>query len=84
MALKACKECGKEISTEAKTCPNCGKKDPTGKPTSPWTLGCLGLIVVVGAMSAIVGGDNGDGRTATSPTRNEPSALLPRNSTWRA
>jgi predicted amidophosphoribosyltransferase len=24
MALKNCKECGKEVSTQAKTCPNCG------------------------------------------------------------
>lgn len=35
MALKPCKECGKEISDSAKTCPNCGVADPgdygTGK-----------------------------------------------------
>ena len=24
MALKKCKECGKEVSTKAKSCPNCG------------------------------------------------------------
>jgi hypothetical protein len=29
MAMKACKECKKEVSTEAKVCPNCGKKNPT-------------------------------------------------------
>ena len=28
MALKKCKECGKEISTEAKECPQCGKPQP--------------------------------------------------------
>lgn len=26
MAMKKCKECGKEISKDAKVCPNCGKK----------------------------------------------------------
>lgn len=78
MALKPCKECGKEISTEAKACPNCGKKDPTGKPTSALTWGCLGLIVIVGAMSAITGGNDDGGRTATSPTRNEPPSLPPK------
>jgi len=33
MALIACKECGKEISTEAKACPSCGAKvvKPAGK-----------------------------------------------------
>ncbi len=25
MAIKTCKECGKEISSSAKKCPNCGK-----------------------------------------------------------
>jgi hypothetical protein len=25
MALKPCKECGREISTDAKSCPHCGK-----------------------------------------------------------
>ncbi len=24
MALKECKDCGKEVSTNAKTCPHCG------------------------------------------------------------
>jgi len=38
MALKLCKECGKEISTTAKLCPNCGKKNPTGQ------LGCLAKV----------------------------------------
>jgi len=32
MALRKCKECDKEISTEAKLCPNCGA--PVKKPTS--------------------------------------------------
>jgi len=28
MALTKCLECGKEISTEAKTCPHCGTPKP--------------------------------------------------------
>jgi hypothetical protein len=34
MAMSKCKECGKSISTLAKTCPGCGAPNPTGK-TSP-------------------------------------------------
>lgn len=30
MALKPCRECGQQVSTEAATCPNCGTPDPTG------------------------------------------------------
>ncbi len=44
MALIKCKECGKEISSQAKLCPNCGK--PTGRS------GCRAssLIIVIGAV----------------------------------
>ena len=28
MAMKACRECGTEISSRAKVCPNCGTKRP--------------------------------------------------------
>ena len=31
MALKACRECKKKVSTEAKVCPRCGVPDPTLK-----------------------------------------------------
>ena len=32
MALKKCRECGTEVSTEATQCPHCGVKDPTSSP----------------------------------------------------
>jgi hypothetical protein len=31
MALKACRECGKQISTDAAKCPNCGAPHPTSR-----------------------------------------------------
>lgn len=42
MALIKCRECGKEISSDAKACPHCGAKPKTG-------IGCgpvLGIILV--------------------------------------
>ena len=38
MALKPCRECKKEVSTEAATCPSCGVPNPTAKKTivNPW------------------------------------------------
>lgn len=30
MALKPCRECKKDVSTDAKTCPHCGKQSPHG------------------------------------------------------
>jgi RNA polymerase subunit RPABC4/transcription elongation factor Spt4 len=47
MALKACKECGKEISTTAQVCPHCGKKKSS--------LGCGGIIVVLFIIAIIAG-----------------------------
>jgi len=31
MALANCKECGKKVSTSAKSCPSCGVPSPTKK-----------------------------------------------------
>ncbi|TSK07125.1 MAG: DUF4352 domain-containing protein [Geobacter sp.] len=54
MALKKCKECGHDISTDAKTCPNCGKKQPSkvGKAL----LGILGFFFLLGIIGNLVGG----------------------------
>lgn len=35
MALKPCRECGREVSTEAPTCPGCGAPHPTRPPSKP-------------------------------------------------
>jgi hypothetical protein len=42
MALKACRECGKDVSTEAKQCPHCGVSNPAKRST----IGCGGAIVL--------------------------------------
>jgi zinc-ribbon domain len=71
MAMKPCKECGHEISTEATTCPHCGKKNPTGVRTSPVALGCLaliGFVIVVGVFSS-----SNSSTTSSSSTNSAPS-----------
>lgn len=48
MPLKPCRECKKEVSTEAKTCPHCGASKPTRGPfgaTSTGT-GCVAILIV--------------------------------------
>jgi hypothetical protein len=45
MAIKKCKECGKDVSTKAKTCPHCGvnvKKSGIG------CFGYIGLFLLIG------------------------------------
>ena len=51
MALIKCKECGKEISSQAESCPNCGRKKP--KPTSAVTWIVVTLLGM-GIFSAVV------------------------------
>ena len=59
MALKPCKECGHEISTQAKSCPHCGA-DP--KPPQMGLLSSLFVIIlvlfIVGSISTLFKGSN--------------------------
>ncbi len=60
MALRACKECGAQVSTDAVTCPACGK------PQKRQTMGCgagLVLMVLVGVLASTLV-DSCDGQPA--------------------
>lgn len=47
MALKACHECGKDVSTQAEHCPHCGAKVKKGTSILGWIgIAILALIVV--------------------------------------
>ena len=46
MALTTCRECGKQVSTEAKTCPNCGVAAPVKSGIS---LGAAAAVALLGA-----------------------------------
>lgn len=66
MAMKACVECKKEISTDSKTCPNCGKKNPTGK-TPTWVV-VLGVLVGLAILSSIFKESKDKGSDRSGPT----------------
>lgn len=42
MALKKCRECGKEVSSQAQACPGCGIKSP-----SQAHIGCIPSLIVI-------------------------------------
>jgi hypothetical protein len=54
MGLKACKQCSKEVSTDAKRCPQCGAKRPTGGVS--FLAGCLTIFVVLIVIGSLVPG----------------------------
>ena len=59
MALVACPECGKSVSSEASSCPHCGyKKNPYVNP-DPWTkfsvyLSLFALVAIIVVVIAAV------------------------------
>ncbi len=84
MALKQCKECGKEVSTKATSCPHCGavlKKPRQG-------IGCGGLILIVfiiGVFGSIFSGNKTNTTSSTSivKTKKPAQTVKPINvSTW--
>jgi hypothetical protein len=55
MALKQCRECGKEVSTRAKTCPHCGNRHPTSSMSKGAKIGVglLGFIALAWMMGTV-------------------------------
>lgn len=76
MALKPCRECGKEVSTEATTCPHCGVSQPTKSAASRNLSGFQGcavillLVVAAGVVSSILA-------PATRSPRQRTAARVP-------
>jgi hypothetical protein len=76
MAMKTCKECGKEVSSSAKICPSCGK-DQRNFFMKHKFLTVIGALVVIGILSSLLGGGDNDKPTTTqsnltqSTTNNE-------------
>ncbi len=62
MALRPCKECGQQISIDAKACPHCGKKQANSRAA----VGCLTLVALL-IVLGIVGSLNRDRVEAPTP-----------------
>lgn len=62
MALIKCKDCGNDVSTDAKSCPKCGANivlpKAAKKPTSPILKIFLGLIVFGAVVNMAINGNN--------------------------
>lgn len=54
MALVKCKECGQDVSSDAKACPHCGKKQAQSLPKGCfWCLGVFFLIFWIGVVASL-------------------------------
>jgi DNA-directed RNA polymerase subunit RPC12/RpoP len=70
MALKNCEECGKEVSSKAKTCPNCGFV--LKKKTSPIVKVIVGLLGFFIGLSLV-----NEGMTGRSSSKPEAGFKMP-------
>lgn len=76
MALKACKECGGQVSTQADACPHCGAKAPTKSDgLARVAVGVLS-VVIVGSIIAAFASYNSTGTSSSSSTP-APSVAVP-------
>jgi hypothetical protein len=70
MALYPCRECGREISSDAKKCPNCGAKDPiAGTQTLRYLFGAV-IVVLIFAYCQTSGSSTSE-QTSTSNAQAE-------------
>lgn len=66
MSLIKCKECGKEVSSEAEVCPHCGVK-----VASKSSIGCgpiIGIALLIGFIALIFGGGNSSNTSGSNST----------------
>lgn len=74
MALVNCKECGSQVSTDAKACPKCGAKPPKRTSKLTWLVGGL-FALFVG--SAVMNSTSEDGATSAGAAPIVGAALPP-------
>ncbi|HEY3658239.1 MAG TPA: hypothetical protein VGL34_24990 [Steroidobacteraceae bacterium] len=51
MALVKCRECGKQISSDAEACPSCGRKKPKATSTLTWIIAGIFAFSIITAIS---------------------------------
>jgi hypothetical protein len=79
MALRPCRECEQQISTDAKVCPHCGKRVGMSKSSGClliFVLLIVGLIILLKISDS--GSDSGNYRPPTATSSDDASLLLSR------
>lgn len=74
MALASCIECGKQISTEAKSCPNCGKGNPTTRPLVSGNARPIVAIVAIMLIIAVIGSMDDSSSSDSSSSSSYPGS----------
>jgi ribosomal protein L37E len=67
MALIKCSECGREVSSQAKTCPHCGHARPKKTSVLTWSIAGFFLLTII--MGAINSQKTQDATAAVTPAQ---------------
>lgn len=69
MAMKSCRECGTDVSSEAPTCPKCGVKSPVKKRSVLKIVAiAFGGLFGLSICARVVSGPQKEGASTSSPT----------------
>ena len=81
MAMTTCKECGKQVSTEAKACPHCGAAAPAKKKAKGGIGKWLLIVFAIGVIAAILPKQDKapPGRKRTAESANGASRRAPKS-----
>lgn len=86
--MKPCRECGKEVSTEATKCPHCGVPDPTKQSQKVGRgcgIGCLSIVAILLLLVLLVPDSKESTTHALSPEDSAHVAAFgpkPQQSPW--
>lgn len=69
MAMTTCKECGKQVSTEAKACPHCGTSAPAKKKGKGGIGKWLLIVFAIGLVAMILPKTDKATTTASAPQK---------------
>ncbi len=75
MAMTTCKECGKQVSAEAKTCPHCGAAAPAKKKVKgglgKWFL----IVFAIGVVAAVLPKQDKAKTSASAPQKTQAASV---------
>ena len=69
MAMTTCKECGKQVSTEAKACPHCGAAAPAKKKAKGGIGKWLLIVFAIGLVAMILPKQDKTTSVASAPPK---------------
>lgn len=81
MALLACKECKREISSDAKVCPHCGKRQRTNTRVA-LLAALISVLVLLGCLGVIVNQFNTRGPTVDTGSASTVGHVTPAQPVW--